>query len=84
MILAKDCLLIHDAYAKAEHHALVLPTDPTLHDLHSLSREQLPLLRSMKVSSHLLNLQSQVGREVIGMHTAWLCFWRVCSALPCV
>ena len=60
MVLAKDCLLIHDAYAKAEHHALVLPRDPSFHDLHSLSREHLPLLRSMKVSSHLLPFQSQV------------------------
>ena len=60
MVLAKDCLLIHDAYAKAEHHALVLPMDPSLHDLHSLSREHLPLLRSMKVSNHLLYFQSQV------------------------
>ncbi len=60
MILGKDCLLIHDAYAKAEHHALVLPLDPSLHDLHSLSREHLPLLRSMKVGSHMLFFQSQV------------------------
>ena len=84
MLLAKDCLLIHDAYAKAEHHALILPTDPLLHDLHSLSREHLPLLRSMKVSCHLLPFQCQVDREVIGMHTVRLCFWRVCPALPCV
>ena len=72
MVLTRDCLLIPDAYAKAEHHALVLPRDPSLNDLHSLSKEHIPLLRSMKVSSHLQFMQSQVNREVIGMHPVTL------------
>lgn len=50
MVLAEECLLIHDGFPKAEYHALVMPRDPSLHDLRSLSGAYMPLLKCMKVN----------------------------------
>ena len=47
--MAEDCILIHDAFPKAAHHALVLPRDPSLRDMRSLNRAHIPLLMHMKV-----------------------------------
>lgn len=49
MVVTRECILIHDAFPKAAHHALVLPRDPSLHDMLSLTREHIPLLMQMKV-----------------------------------
>ena len=53
MIVSEDCILIHDAFPKAAHHALVLPRDPSLHDVRSLNRAHIPLLKHMKVGDNL-------------------------------
>lgn len=44
-----SCVLIHDAFPKARHHALVLPREPGLQDVTSLTRAHLPLLDRMEV-----------------------------------
>lgn len=43
-----SCVLIHDAFPKAQHHALVLPREAGLHDVTSLTRDHLPLLAHMQ------------------------------------
>jgi hypothetical protein len=52
-----SCVLIHDAFPKAQHHALVLPREAGLHDVTSLTRGHLPLLAHM---------QARVGRPLSG------------------
>lgn len=52
----QDCVLIHDAFPKACHHALVIARQPGLTGPADLTSEHLPLLRSMQVHSVLLCL----------------------------
>lgn len=49
MVVSEDCILIHDAFPKAANHALVLPRDPSLHDIRNLKKAHIPLLMHMKV-----------------------------------
>lgn len=56
MITGEECILIHDAFPKAAHHALVLPVDTSLHDMHSLNRAHIPLLTHMKVGDPVVPL----------------------------
>ena len=49
MVVDEVCILIHDGFPKAAHHALVMPRDPALYDMRSLTRLHIPLLQHMKV-----------------------------------
>ncbi len=49
MVLDDVCILIHDGFPKAAHHTLVMPRDPALSDMRSLTRLHIPLLQHMKV-----------------------------------
>lgn len=50
--MAERCVLIHDGFPKARNHALVMPRNPDLNDITSLTAEHVPLLDHMKVCSH--------------------------------
>ena len=50
MVLDELCILIHDGFPKAAHHALVMARDPALHDMRSLTGLHIPLLQHMKVA----------------------------------
>ena len=49
MRVDEQCVLIHDAFPKARHHALVLPRCADLHDATSLRAEHVALLNHMEV-----------------------------------
>lgn len=49
MQVDEQCVLVLDKFPKARHHALVLPRDPDLHDITSLTAEHVALLDHMEV-----------------------------------
>ncbi|CAL5220154.1 g2117 [Coccomyxa viridis] len=70
MIVSEECILIHDAFPKAAHHALVLPREPTLHDVRSLNRAHIPLLTRMKVMAEnwMASIETSEGFQM-GFHS---------------
>ena len=58
-----SCVLINDAYPKARHHALVMPRDPGLRDVTSLTRVHLPLLDRMEARTCSLTHAQAQGRQ---------------------
>lgn len=49
MQVYNDCVVIHDAYPKAQHHGLVIARQPGLIGPSDLTPEHLPLLQTMQV-----------------------------------
>ena len=77
--MSEECILIHDAFPKAAHHALVLPREPTLHDVRSLNRAHIPLLTRMKVRDILIPALKCAPTCRIGCVKGKYRHWRGCS-----
>ncbi|BDA45631.1 probable aprataxin at C-terminar half [Coccomyxa sp. Obi] len=70
MCVDEQCVLVLDKFPKARHHALVMPRDPDLHDLTSLTAEHVALLNHMEaVAKDWMSEKHSESGFMLGFHS---------------